>query len=44
MTHTTGLVRGSLVINKIFIDFKKSHRDVKQNTNYIVLDLEKYQN
>lgn len=44
MAHTTGLVRDSLVINKIFIDFKKSHRDVKENTNHTAFNLEKYQN
>ena len=41
MTHTTGLVRGSLVISKIFIEFNKLHRDVKENRSDTSLDLEK---
>lgn len=41
MAQTIRLVRGSLVINKIFVGFKKSHRDVKLDTNHTTLDLEK---
>lgn len=43
MAYTTGLVRGVLAINKILSDSNKSHTDVKQNTNNITSDLEKYQ-
>ncbi|MEO1375510.1 MAG: hypothetical protein AAFW70_14575 [Cyanobacteria bacterium J06635_10] len=42
MTQTIGLVRGGLVINKIFIDSNKSLTDVKHNTKNTALNTEKH--
>lgn len=41
MAHTTGLVRGGLVINKVFVNSNKSEQDVKENTNSNNLDMQK---
>ncbi len=44
MAYTTGLIRGGLVINKIFINSKKLVSNVEIDTNMINLYTEKYQN
>ena len=41
MAHTTGLVRGGLVINKVFVNSYKSEQDVIENTNSNNLDMQK---
>lgn len=43
MAQTTGIVRGGLVINKIFTDSNKSQKNLKENTNATNSDMEKYQ-
>ncbi|WP_157229333.1 hypothetical protein [Rivularia sp. PCC 7116] len=42
MTQTTGLVRGGLVINKVFIDYKKIQESVNSNTSDATLDVQRY--
>lgn len=41
MAHTTGLVRGGLVINKIFVNSNKSQQDVKEDTSCDTIDVKK---
>ncbi|MGB3760979.1 MAG: hypothetical protein WBA07_32180 [Rivularia sp. (in: cyanobacteria)] len=41
MAQTTGLARGGFAIDKIFIDFNRLQKDVKENTNSTTLDARK---
>jgi hypothetical protein len=44
MTQTTGIVRGGLVINKIFLNYNQSVKNVDQDTKYTTLVKGKYVN